>query len=371
MGVIFVKPDMRTRTLKLGADTPFPKLTAAHPSNAVTTTVSIALLSISFFFLLTSGFLSEQEASAADILTSIDRFTCGADIRGTWDASTNTCTLGTQILPARTDWGVDQGVTAVVPAGITVEILYGRTLLGDSGGVFKIESGGVVNIDHGVIALNGGSLNINNNGTLSVLGYDGIDGVGSINNSGTIMVGRSGSFIDGGVIGFSGSITNSGIILVQGSNNYGLRYEGTLANSGTLIVKNTSGHGIYIRQGSLTNTGMITLENTGKSGIYVSAATINNYGTITVKNGWGTGINNFSTINNYGTINVNAGGKIWNPGEIIVFCGANLNLNGGTINGSGPVIYNSPCYTLPKTKTALQLASPTASVSLWPSASSS
>jgi hypothetical protein len=293
----------------------------------------------------------------------INGFTCVPDLRGNWNPVTKTCYLGDPTLPAGTDLIVEPGVTAVIPKNVSIEIGADRTLLVDSGGTLRLD-GGNLRISDGTI---------DNDGTLSITRLSsggpvmGILGRGNIDNSGTLIVNYNS---DAKASPLHGSLQGS--IVRTDVSRWGIYLYGSISNSGAIIVqKADAGDGIRIQEGTLTNTGTISLQNSIDGLVISSSARMNNYGTIDVNKNSNYGIATDSLINNYGTINVNDGGTIANGGTIVVYCGASLNLNGGTVTNHyiGVVIYNSPCYIPPTTNTPVQPTSSKSLVNLSSSAS--
>jgi hypothetical protein len=279
----------------------------------------------------------------ADVLIFIDSSTCEPNLGGTWDGSTNTCTLPSLTLSGDTDLEVAAGVTAVVPAGVSIQITAGRT--------FTVGSGGILNVNDGRIGIRIGSALINS-GTMTVSTSSAgiINDGATLTNYGTLNVSNTGGT---GIINDdpTGIITNYGVMNIQNSGGAGIDNpdrQGTLNNFGTLNVSNTGGTGIIIEEdGALNNYGTLNVSNTGGTGILLpfngDFGILTNHGTLTVNNsGNSIGVDNFGRLNvlSSGVVNVLSGATInIHPdsvntfaGILFVFCGGEV-VNNGNING--------------------------------------
>ncbi|MDE1769010.1 MAG: Ig-like domain repeat protein [Thaumarchaeota archaeon] len=207
---------------------------------------------------------------------TLDETSCPT-ILGSWDSSTNTCTINGP------PYGGPPGVyltqasdELVIPSGTSLAILnpdfnqyynygtltnHGTIQVSDPGSNTGFQNWGTVN--------NYGIINISNTGYGNA-----ISNYGPFNNYGTITITSSGDPGVHGIDNYAGAmITNSGIITISNASGIGLDNQtptSTITNSGTITVSNTGGTGI-------ANSGIIN-ENCGAtySGNLPSGNPLNN-----------------------------------------------------------------------------------------------
>jgi fibronectin-binding autotransporter adhesin len=285
-------------------------------------TVGILVASL----LLVGGLYASMHRAHADVLLFIDGSTCEPALGGTWDGSTNTCTLPSLTLDSDTDLEVAFGVTVVIPGTSIVEIGDHRS--------FHVGSGSVLNIDDGsIIVLNNGTFT--NSGTLNVINSGGsandvIENYGTFTNSGTLNLSNSG----GGRSGIRNldTFTNSGTLTVSSTAGAAIFNALTFTNSGTVSVSNSGGEGINNFGGTITNSGTLTVSSTGTGNGISNISTIDNTnsGTLTVSStGTGYGVSNFGTVQ--------GSGVLINSGTLTVGDRGISSVDGGTINNSGTI----------------------------------
>ncbi len=214
---------------------------------------------------------------------------------------------------------------------------------------------GSIAVGTGGIGISGNAATTVGNSGSVVAGENGV-GIrsgGNITNSGTIVVGSSGTFGTGGMLAVGDSLilTNTGTI---GGGTFtpaifALGTGVTLANSGTITV-GTSGGGLVLRgvNGHLTNGGTI---NVGNGGIGIDAQGISttalNSGAINAGSG-GIGIQavGSSVVGNSGSISVGAGGTgISGAGSTIIGSSGSISVGSGGTGiaalGSNVAVTNS------------------------------
>jgi hypothetical protein len=276
----------------------------------------------------------------------------------------------TDTVPASTDSIV------IGPADVTVSMDTDFTL--DSAGSITVSGAGQLVIPAGKALVNSGEMTLDYSvdedvTTPSIL----VSSLASFSNPGSILIANTGKNSTG--IMNNGTFTNSGIVDIRSDNakpNFGIySIDGTMNNSGTINIQSTGFAGI-VRFGVVDNSGTINIQNTNGIGMY---ATVNNTGTVMVENGGtnsggiyaftsgpidntgemtvaNTGTDTFGIVsaafNIYGVVNVNPGSSIIAFNDpITVFCGGQLNNNGGTITGT--VVNQNPCDTTPPVITIL------------------
>jgi hypothetical protein len=225
--------------------------------------IGFVMAATAIFFLIG---MAQEKAYA--VVATLDGTTCASPFGGSWDGSTNTCTI-TKDIPV----GADETLT--IDKSIIVEnfgTIGGEGAVNISGHIIN-EAGGGVTTEFLIVINPGGS--IENRGS-----SDG--NPGSINTGGDFII-HSG-----------GSINNSGIINNGGS--------GTIENSGTILNKLTINNAFtIINNGTIDNFGTITNEQEED---FNSSIIIGTGGTF----------NNEGTVNNSGTFTVECGGTLINLG---------------------------------------------------------
>jgi hypothetical protein len=273
----------------------------------------------------------------------------------------------TDTVPASTDSIV------IGPADVTVSMGTDFTL--DSAGSIAISGAGQLVIQAGKALVNAGEVTLDysvdedfvtpsilvsslatfsNSGSILIANTGknstGIENSGTFTNSGMVDIQSSSAKFNFGIYTFPGTFSNSGTLNIQSTGFWGVA--GDVDNSGTINIQNTNGIGI---RGNVNNSGTVVVENSGTNsrGIFSLGPSINNTGEITVANSGTDTIGIVSSgFNIYGIVNVNSGGYIHNFDDpITVFCGGQLNNNGGTIIGT--VVNQNPCDTTPPVITIL------------------
>jgi hypothetical protein len=196
---------------------------------------------------------------------------------------------------------------------------------------------------------NSGSILIVNTGKNST----GITNSGAFTNSGIVDIQSSSAKLNFGIYSIDGTINNSGTINIQSTGFAGIYRFDVIDNSGTINIQNANGVGMYA---TVDNSGTVIVENSGTDtrGIYAfTSGPIDNTGEITVADSGTDTIGIVSgAFNIHGIVNVNSGSSIVAFNDpITVFCGGQLNNNGGSIIGT--VINQNPCDTTPPVITIL------------------
>jgi len=263
---------------------------------------------------------------------------------GTWDSSSNTCTISGLTLNSGNTLTVDLGVTLIINGSLVID---GGTVLNygtiNSGGNITNKSGGTITnsgtINNSSYIANVGT--VTNSGTINSSGYFGNGGKITNNSGGTIS--NSHTLNSYGIITNSGTITNTsgGTMKNYGGGKINNLSGGTITNSGTMnnssYVANT---GTITNSGTINNSSYIgnggTITNLS-GGTITNSGTINSYGKISNS---GTITNNTSgTIKNYsgGKVNNNSGGIITNNSGGTITNNSATITNSGTINNSGAI----------------------------------
>ena len=249
-------------------------------------------------------------------------------IGGTWNSSTDTCTIS--------NITINSGETFTISANVNLSITGTLSNNGDIYNDGTITNSGVINNNNVIINPCCSSPTINNLGIINNSG-------GAIDNWGSsIIKNKSGATINnnsgGTITDFSGSlVSNYGMINNSGSltNNFGGEIDnnlgGSISNPGSI---NSSGplynNGTMTNSGNISNSGLFFFYSHGSitnSGTITNLSLIANFGTMDnmgILNNSQEEIENYATINNSGIIN--------NSVPLYNLSGTINNLSGGTIN---------------------------------------
>ena len=275
-----------------------------------------------------------------------------------WNNENATMYINGGTFKNNTDNGVsfDNKGTAVVTGGsfenkgstyVTVSNTGGTLTLSGSASITSPGSNALANLADSTININGGSYYSSLNSTIQNFGLinmtSGIVQNTNAEGGNTIYNGTGGEFNVSG-----GSVTNQNSSVIDVINDTGatLRVSGTaqltsyshvISNLGTVYIQGGTVTGksyatIYNQAGSTFNMSSGTLTNDSASGTVFA-----NYGTAYFSGG---SVTHFSTTNymsdNYGTITVSGTANISSTSNAIVIrSGGRLNVNGGTVSGSG------------------------------------
>lgn len=315
-----------------------------------------------------AGF-SPKEAFAVDYVLGNQTSCEAAPFSGTWEGTTNACTI--------TLLSVSENDTVTIALGITLNIdeLDNEGEIINNGEIVVIDSpssfdnhnvftnngnftngGTTVNWDDGTLTNDGRVINdatLTNEGTINNTGdlfnNDLLNNSGTIDNSGDLSNSGTGDFVNSGTVNNnagsflsnSGETVNDGDIVSDGSVTID---DGDVFNNGTFTINESltiDANAVFTNDGSITIFGEIVNDGefVNNNDIFVSNV-LTNSGTGTINNNGGTINIDSATFTNAGNVTSNGiienTGDIDNTGRIENDAGGTIdNLLGATIDNSG------------------------------------